>query len=460
MNHSHFVLGALVMLLGPLVAPAWAYNPKLVSLNVGESTSDNFGGEKPFAVKVVDLKEFTEQGHWEGAMRTIHYKALVTVEVNGVQGVVGVGPFYMPVVINGLRVGGEITKGFSDSAFIPAMDKDVRLTAKDASLPWYEPGTFTFPIKDYRWGAAAFHNAWLGFHDMAKGKNYYHYGVDFDGYVPNHVELLSMIDQGTISKWGVGTRLTNDTLGLSIRYYHMIAKYLRSDLGNGSVLKQGEMFGYLGNGGTGDFGHLHVDAWYGEQVVNVHPMLVQAYFETYNEPLSFPGHKRHTFINSPIELDGSNSVAPEGRKIVSYLWQFTDGTTADTPTVKRTYAKPGTYSEELTVTDSTGAKATNSVMVFVFPPDAKVGAPYLVVLNHWPMRKIKPGQKVAISYASRDIWTDMTLDFGDGTVEKVTYSGATEHVWQNPGEYTLTFSGDGPGGHGVFKRRVIVEEQK
>jgi hypothetical protein len=447
------------MLSGTLATGASAYNPKVISLDVKESVTDTFGGEKPFTVKVTDLREFTEQGHWQDGMRTIHYKALVTVEVNGVSGVVGVGPFYMPVVINGLRVGGEVTKGFSGSSAIPLMDKDVRLTAKDASLPWYEPGTFTFPIKDYRWGANAFHNAWLGFHDMSRGKNYYHYGVDFGGIHPDKVELVSMIDQGTISKWGVGTRLTNDQIGLSVRYYHMVNQFLRSDLGNGSILKKGEMFGYLGNQGTGNDAHVHVDAWYGDQVVNIHPLLVQAYFETYNEPLSFPGHKRHTFVDKPIELDGSNSVAPEGRMIVSYLWQFTDGTTANTPAVKRTYAKPGTYSEELTVTDSTGAKATNSVMVFVYPLTNATDAPYAETLNHWPMRGIKPGQEITINFHGRNMTSNITFDFGDGRVEKVGNGDTVEHTYQKPGEYTLTFRGDGPGGHGIFKRRVIVEEK-
>lgn len=449
-------LGISFILLAFLAIPAFGYNPRPFSLNVGESITHTFGGQTPFTVKILDYQEFAEQGHWQEAMRTIIYKALVTVEVNGERGVVGVGPFYMPVIINGLRVGGEITKGYSDSAFIPLMDRDVRLTAKDASLPWYEPGTFVFPIKDFRWGACAFHNAWLGFHDMSRDKNYYHSGVDFGGLHPNHMPLVSMMDQATISKWGVGIRLTNSSLGLSIRYYHMVDQYLRSDLGNDSILKKGELFGYLGNQGNGNDAHVHVDAWLGDQVVNIHPLLVQAYFETYNEPLSFPGHKRHTLVCKPIELDGSNSVAPEGRTIVLYLWQFTDGSTASTPTVDRTYNAAGTYSEELTITDSTGAKATNSVMVFVYPTTGATDAPYAETFNHWPIRNIKPGQEVTINFHGRNITSNCTLDFGDGTIQNVPNGDTLEHTWQKPGEYSLTFKGDGPGGTGIFKRRVTV----
>ena len=432
-------------------------NPECFSLDVGASTSRHFGGTNTFSVKLLDLQEFSERGCWEGEMRDILYKALATVEVNGARGVVGIGPFCMPVVVNGLRVGGEVSKGFSRSLAIPAMDQDVLLSAGDASLPGYPPGTFAFPIKDCRWGASSFHNPWLGFHDMAKGKLYYHLGVDIGGVHPNHVELVSMVDRGVVSDWGVGTRLTQPDLGLAIRYYHMVERYLRADLGNGSVLGRGERFGYLGNNGTGNDAHVHLDAWQGDQVVNIHPLLVQAYLETYGEPLAFPGHKRHAIVGRPIELDGSNSVVPAGRTLVSYLWKFTDGTTAATPTAVRTYSTRGTYSEELTVTDSTGAKSTRSVMVFVYPPEGAVDAPYAETLNYWPARNILPGRQVAINFHGRNMTSNVTLDFGDGMVENVAAGGSTTHAWTRPGDYTLTFQGDGPGGHGIFKSRVVVD---
>ena len=436
---------------------AFGGNPECFSLDVGTSTTRRFGGADAFTVKLVELQEFSERGCWEGGMRDILYKALATVEVNGKKGVVGIGPFCMPVVVNGLRVGGEVSKGYSGSLAIPAMDHDVRLSAKDAALPWYPPGAFAFPIKGFRWGAAAFNNPWLGFHDMAKGKPYYHLGVDLGGLHPNHVELVAMVDRGVVSDWGVGARLTQPDLGLAIRYYHMVERYLRPDLGNGSVLGRGEMFGYLGNNGTGNDAHVHLDAWQGAQVVNIHPMLVQAYLETYGEPLAFPGQKRHAIVGRPIEIDGSNSVVPAGRNLVSYLWTFTDGTTAATPTAIRTYSTRGTYSEELTVTDSAGAQSTRSVMVFVYPPEGAVDAPYAETLNYWPARNILPGRQVVINFHGRNMTSNITLDFGDGVVENVGVGGSTTHVWMRPGDYTLTFQGDGPGGHGIFKSRVVVD---
>lgn len=447
------------VLLGLVGAPSFAENPDLFQLNIGESVTDSFGGNGSHTVMVRGVQDFSERGHWQGDWRDILYQSLVTVEVSGVQGVVGVGPFHMPKVINGLRLGGELTKAFSDSSAIPLMAKDVQLTAKDAALPWYEPGTFAFPIKDYRWGASSFHNAWLGFHDMSgKGKPYYHHGVDFGGLHPDHVPLVSMTDQATISKWGVGTRLTNENLGLSIRYYHMDPSFLRADLGDGSVLSRGERFGHIGNIGTGNDAHVHIDARYtaGDQPINIHPLLVQAYLETHQEPIAFPGHKRHATVNRAIELDGSNSVAPDGRAIVSYLWQFTDGTTAATPTVTRTYTKRGTYSEELTVTDSQGAKSTNSVMVFVYDPDVAEDALYMETFNHWPMRGIRAGEPVIINFHCRNATSDFRLDYGDGTVDAVGVGGEVTHTWTKPGEYTLTYTAAGAGGTGIFKRRVLV----
>jgi plastocyanin len=457
MRQLRTVLSAVLVLMAAKAGVA--YNPKLIALNAGQSCTDSFGGNVEHTVRVIAVDEFFEQGYWQGAFRNICYKALITVEVDGVRGEVGCGPFYMPVVVNGLRICGEVTKAFSGSTAIAAMNEDVLLSVKDASLPWYAPGSFVFPIENYRWGASPFQNAWLGFHDMSGGKLYYHYGVDLGGLHPNYLKLVSMVNNGRITQWGVGTRIVSDALELDIRYYHMVEQYMRTDIGVGSVLDQGEMFGYLGNNGTGSDAHVHIDVRYTNgdpRHVNNFPMIVQAHLEQYGEPISFPGHKRHTFVGQPIELDGTLSVAPAGEEIVSYQWTFTDGSTATTPKVARTYATRGTYSEGLTVTSSTGKRSTNFVMVFVYPESGAVDAPYVHAINHSPIRGIQAGDTVSIRVNTRNITSNMSLAFGDGTgTGGIGTTG--KHVYTQPGEYTLVFQGDGPGGHGIFKSVIIVE---
>jgi len=438
-----------------------AYNPKFFTLDIGQTYTDTFGGAAPRSVKLLNVVDSYEMGYWQGGLRKICYKSTITLAVDGVEGAVGCGPFYMPVVINGLRICGELTRAFTiNSTFIPEMSEAVLLSAKDASMPWYDPGRFAFPIKDYRWGCANFQNAWLGFHDMSAGKLYYHYGVDLGGMYPKHHKLVSMIPNAEIVSYGIGTSIRN--CELEILYYHMVDSNLRKDLGVGSVLDKGEMFGYLGNSQCGNDAHAHFDMRYvsdPKRNINCFPILVQAYLEEYDEPLSFPGHKRHCYAGDTIELEGSLSVAPPGRSITSYEWTFTDGTKATAANVRRSYGTRGAYSEELTVTDSAGKRSSNYVMVFVYDRESPTDAPYADSLSHFPVRGITPGTPVTVYFHGRNMTSNFTIDYGDGVVETASDHGTKMHSYPRPGEYVVTYKGDGPGGTGIFRRKVIVGGQ-
>ena len=58
-------------------------------------------------------------------------------------------------------------------------------------------------------------------------------------------------------------------------------------------------------------------------------------------------------------FDASLSAEPDG-SIARYSWSFGDGTTATSsaPTITHTYAKPGSYTATLTVTDNEGCSTT------------------------------------------------------------------------------------------------------
>jgi PKD repeat protein len=71
-------------------------------------------------------------------------------------------------------------------------------------------------------------------------------------------------------------------------------------------------------------------------------------------------------------VDGSASRDPDGA-VVSYAWQFGDGSTASTQMATHTYPGPGTYTLVLTVTDNEGGTNTATQSVTVAYPAMHVG---------------------------------------------------------------------------------------
>ncbi len=67
-----------------------------------------------------------------------------------------------------------------------------------------------------------------------------------------------------------------------------------------------------------------------------------------------------------ITFDASASYAPSGT-IVSYTWDFGDGTvaTSASPTITHSYLIDGTYTVQLTVTDSNAAQGTTVAVIDV-----------------------------------------------------------------------------------------------
>ncbi|MBN1321308.1 MAG: PKD domain-containing protein, partial [Thermoleophilia bacterium] len=81
--------------------------------------------------------------------------------------------------------------------------------------------------------------------------------------------------------------------------------------------------------------------------------------------------------NPPLEVafTSSGSSDPDGI-IVSYLWNFGDGSTSTDASPNHTYTTTGTYTARLTVTDDDGATGTTTVTITVVnqAPTAVIGA--------------------------------------------------------------------------------------
>ena len=84
-------------------------------------------------------------------------------------------------------------------------------------------------------------------------------------------------------------------------------------------------------------------------------------------PAANAGPDKTAIANQPTTFDGSASYDPDGT-IVSYDWNFGDGSTGTGVSPSHAYAAAGIYTVTLTVTDNDGAAASDTMAVNVLPP--------------------------------------------------------------------------------------------
>ncbi|MEM2994663.1 MAG: PKD domain-containing protein [Candidatus Bathyarchaeia archaeon] len=113
-------------------------------------------------------------------------------------------------------------------------------------------------------------------------------------------------------------------------------------------------------------------------------------------PSANAGSNQTVKVGETVTFNASASTDNFG--IVSYEWDFGDGTTGIGVTVNNTYTSPGTYNVTLTVKDSAGSIATDTVEVMVLSTEgfpiwiiavdiAMIAIAILVLLK---LRKRKP----------------------------------------------------------------------
>jgi PKD repeat protein len=138
------------------------------------------------------------------------------------------------------------------------------------------------------------------------------------------------------------------------------------------------------------------------------------------------------YNGQPIHLNASDSFDPDG-VIVSYFWDFGDGTNGTNVITEHTYLINGTYTLTLTVTDEDGstdsASAVKTVLwneppIAIFTESAEtVDTDELISFN------------ASSSYDPDGSITSFFWDFGDGT----NATGATiSHSYVDDGNYPVT----------------------
>jgi hypothetical protein len=440
--------------------------PQLLELNSGESVKVTLPGGKEKTLRLQSLREYTEPYFESAGTRVVNavIKADLVLEVDGVRATVTGGPFRLPTVVNGLAILLSNTKNWNGGIVASPLAKDVRLEVADLPSRWTTAPNLTFPIRNYRWHAMNYQHSYLAV-AVNQAKLYYHRGEDM-GMIPDKEQCLAMTDLEVVKVPGPngdgasnGVVLKTST-GYTIRYAHMNAPNIQPTLQPGVKVTGGALLGLTGNTWQGkpvSDPHLHVDLH--EQATQTlrhsFPLMAAAYRASFpGEPLPIAGGWRHLYAGESIELDGSLSLPANGRTLRSFEWKFTDGAKAKGKTISRRYDKPGTYSEQLTVTDDKGKSDSDFVEVFVLPKDPKKGPPFAWI-NYYPVRDIKPGTEVSFLTRFSNL-KDLTIDFGDG--QSVPWALNTTHTYKKSGVYLVTVTGQDSGsGPGIFHVRVIVD---
>jgi len=129
-------------------------------------------------------------------------------------------------------------------------------------------------------------------------------------------------------------------------------------------------------------------------------------------------------------FDGTKSYTPEG-KIISYVWDFGDGTKGQGPSIVHTYAKTGKYTVVLTVTNDSGLECNKAMvtedLTVSAAPDIAIEAPAASCPNTEVVLKAK------IDGAKKGKFA-VTWDFGDGTQGE---GFTATHAYTKGGKYLV-----------------------
>jgi hypothetical protein len=91
------------------------------------------------------------------------------------------------------------------------------------------------------------------------------------------------------------------------------------------------------------------------------------------KPIANAGQNRNANSGTTVTFDAGDSSDESG--IVSYLWDFGDGSVGSGVTTTHTYANSGTYPAKVTIQDSSGNIATATVSVTVTPQPTPTPSP-------------------------------------------------------------------------------------
>jgi PKD repeat protein len=188
--------------------------------------------------------------------------------------------------------------------------------------------------------------------------------------------------------------------------------------------------------------------------------------ETVSDPVTLEISNRAPmarFSSSPIAgsdaapIAFADSSSDRDGAIVSWRWDFGDGSTASSPDPMHAFSAPGTYAVSLVVIDDDGTPSipfrrsieiTNALPTASFEISVGASAGEDVTFTDRSIDPSSGGRVVHVAW-----------DFGDGTYVAggPSPSGTYKHVYASPGSYTVTlFVIDANGGLDTAKQTITV----
>ena len=155
-----------------------------------------------------------------------------------------------------------------------------------------------------------------------------------------------------------------------------------------------------------------------------------------------------------IDFDATRSTDADG-VVVTYAWDFGDGTGATEPIVEHIYEAAGIYEVVLVVADNQGRTGEQRIDLTVIevgePPVAKLSVSSIAVDVGDPIAVDASG-----SYDPDGVLSDYAWTFGDGT----TAEGATAlHAYAEPGTYAIVLEvTDSDGLHRSASCEILVAQ--
>lgn len=437
---------------------------QIVALDAGETFTFRLRSGAERAVRLVSVKEYRDS-----VIRLVR-RADVRVQVDGRPVDLVCAPYVMPTETAGLRIQADTTAGWGNAP------KQVQFSLWDAADPIVDTARFGFPLRRFRvlsQGTQAYGEpVHLGAGDGdPRGQRFYHdYGFDQAGF-EGREEVASATDGKVVAFWpsreDLCSVIVRDGDGLVWEYGHLCAAAPETVLGASIV--RGQKIGILGRTGpSGNFSHLHlgtflsfdeVAADHPNRRLNLYPWLVEAYRAAHPQALLAVARPHQTCLTGEkVVLDGSNSLAFDGRHVVEWRWTLPDGRTVKQPRVEAQFDRPGAYVAALWVKDDRGAEDVDFCQIKVFSrSDPEKAMPH-IFMTYTPTEDVRPTQPVTFRFWFQgDGGGPIEVDFGDGT-RLADYKSYAEvsHSFKTPGIHVVTARCEAGGKPIMQKLKVIV----